>query len=93
MEPPSPILNFGVNPFPYLFIFRNYLLRFRASAPSFLRKHYDLQNNSVEKRGGEFAKHALHRMSNVFAGNMFLSKINRYEKGLTQGYSADGGSG
>ena len=47
---------------------------------------------AIEKRGGEFAQHAVHRRNNVFAGDMFL-KIKRYVKGLTQGYSADGGSG
>ena len=97
MEPPSPILTLGVNPFPYIFIFRTDLLRFLPgvfaplhqllhSDPLLLRKHCDLQNNNGEKRGG------VHRRNNVFAGNMFL-KIKRYGRGLTQGYSADGGSG
>ena len=59
------------------------------SDPLLLRKRCDLQNNNGEKRGGEFA---VHRRNNFFAENMFL-KIKRYGKGLTQGYSADGGSG
>ena len=42
------------------------------SDPLLLRKRCDLQNNSVEKHGGEFAKHAVHRRKNDFAGNMFL---------------------
>ena len=103
MEPPSPILNLGVNPFPYIFIFRTDLLRFLPgvfaplhqllhSDPLLLRKLCDLQNKNGEKRGGEFAQHAVHRRNNVFAGNTFL-KIKRYGKGLTQGYSADEGSG
>ena len=103
MEPPSPIITLGVNPFPYIFNFRTDLLRFLPgvfaplyqllhSDPLLLRKRCDLQNNNGEKRGGEFAQHAVHRRNNVFAGNMLL-KIKRYGKGLTQGYSADGGSG
>ena len=103
MEPPSPILTFEVNLFPYIFIFRTDLLRFLSgvfaplhqllySDPLLLRTRCDLQNNNGEKRGGEFAQHAVHRRNNVFAGNMFL-KIKRYGKGSTEGYSADGGSG
>ena len=60
--------------------------------PFLLRKRCDLQNKNGEKRGGEFAQHAVHRGNNVFAGNMFL-KIKRYRKGLTQGYNANEGSG
>ena len=104
LEPPSPILTLGVNPFPYIFIFRTDLLRFLPgvfaplhqllhSDPLLLRKRCDLQNNNGEKRGGEFAQHAVHRRNNIFAGNLFL-EIKRFGKGLTQGlYSADGGSG
>ena len=102
LEPASPILTLGVNPFPYIFIFRNDLLRFLPevfvplhqllhSDPSLLRRRCDLQNNNGEKRGGEFAHHTVHHRNNVFAGNMFL-KIKRYGKGLSQGYNADGGS-
>ena len=64
----------------------------RSLVSLLLRKLCDLQNNNSEKCGGEFAQHAVHRRNNVFAGNMFL-KIKRYGKGLTQGFSADGGSG
>ena len=96
-------INLGVNPFPSIFIFRTDLLRFLPGVsaplhqllhtdPLLLRKRCELQNNNGEKRGREFAQHAVHRRNNVFAGNMFL-KIKRYEKGLTQGYSADGGCG
>ena len=103
MEYPSPILILGVNPFPYIFIFRTDLLRFLPrvfaplhqllhSDPLLLRKRCDLQNNNGEKREGEFAQHAVHRRNKVFAGNMFL-QIKRNGKELTQGYSADGGSG
>ena len=102
MEPPSPILTLGVNPYPYIFIFRTDLLRFLRgvfaplhqllhSDSVLLRMRFDLQNIYGEKRGGEFAQHAVHRRNNVFAGNMFL-KIKTYGKGFTQGYSADGDS-
>ena len=37
-------------------------------------------------------QHAVHRRNNVFAEGLFL-KIKRGGKGLTQGYSADEGSG
>ena len=53
------------------------------SYPLLLRKRCDLQNNNGEKRGGEFAHHAVHRRNNVFEGNVFL-KIKRYGKGLPQ---------
>ena len=90
MEPPSPMLTLGVNPFLYIFIFRTDLLRFLLgvfaplhqllnSDPLLLRKRCDLQNKNGEKRGGEFSQHAVHRRNNVFAGNMFL-KIKRYGK-------------
>ena len=103
LEPPSPILTLGVDPFSYIFIFRTDLLlflpgvlaplhQFLHSDPLLSRNRCDLQNNNGEKRGGEFAQHAVHRINNVFTGNMFL-KIKRYRKELTQGYSADGGSG
>ena len=104
MEPPSPILTLTVNLFPYIFIFRIDLLRFLPgdfallhqllhSDQLLLRKRCDLKITfNGEKRGGEFAQHAVHRRNNVFAGNMFL-KIRTYGKGLTQGYGADGGSG
>ena len=91
LEPPSLILTLGVNPFPYIFIFRTDLLQILPgvfaplhqllhSDPLLLRKRCNLQNNSGEKRGGEFAQHALHRRNNVLAGNMFL-KIKRYGRG------------
>ena len=91
LEPPSPILTLGVNPFPYIFIFRTDLLRILPGVfaplhqllhfdPLLLRKRCDLQNNNGEKRGGEFAQHAVQRRNNVFARNMFL-KIKRYGKG------------
>ena len=67
------------------------LHQFFHSDPLFLCKRCDLQNINGEKHRGEFSQHAVHRRNNVFAGNMFL-KIKRYRKGLTQGYSADGGS-
>ena len=71
MEPSSPILALGFNPFPYIFIFRTDLLRFLPgvftplhqllhSDPLLLRKRCGLQNNNGEKRGGEFAQHAVH---------------------------------
>ena len=90
LEPPSPILTLGVN------LSRTYLFLELISSPVIafrsvlLRKRCDLQNNKGEKRGGEFVRHAVYRRNNVFVGNVFL-KIKRYGKGLTQGYSADGG--
>ena len=81
----SPILTLGVNPFPYIFIFRTDLLRFLPevfaplrqvlhSDPLLLRKRCDLQNNNGEKRGGESVQHAVHRRNNVFAGNMLFAQ-------------------
>ena len=61
LEPPSPILTLGVNPFPYIFIFRTDLLRFVPgvfplphqllhSDPLLLRiKRCDLQNNNGDR--------------------------------------------
>ena len=91
LEPPSPILTLGVNPCPYIFIFRTDPLRFLPGvfAPLhqllhcdllLLHKRCDLQNNNGEKRGGEFAQHAVHRTNNVFAGNMFLKKKKKKKK-------------
>ena len=85
LEPPSPILTLGVNPFPYIFMFRTDLLRFIPgvfepphqllySDPLLLHKRCDLQNNNGEKHGGEFAHHVAHRRNNDFAGNMTVSK-------------------
>ena len=92
------ILTLGVNPFPYIFIFRTDLLRFLSGvftplhqllhSDPLLRKPCDLQNNNGEKCGEEFAQHAVYHRNNFFAVNVFL-KIKRYGKGLTQGYSAD----
>ena len=76
LEPPCPILTLGVNPFPYIYIFRTDLLLFLPgvfaplhqllhSDPLLLRKRCDLQNNNGEKHGGEFAQHAVHRRNNV----------------------------
>ena len=102
LEPASPILTLGVNPFPYIFIFRNDLLYFPPevfvplhqslhSDPLLLRKRCDLQNNNGEKRGEILRSMQCTTGTMFFAGKMFL-KIKRYGKGLSQGYSADGGS-
>ena len=93
LEPPSPILTLGVNLYTriHLFlelIFCGFSWEFSRLCTSYCIpihccyaiKRYDLQNNNGEKRGKEFAQHAVHRRNNIFAGNMFL-KIARYGKG------------
>ena len=103
LEPPSPILTLGVNPFLYIFIFRTDLLRFLREFSRLCTSYcipihccdaivviskITMARSVVENLR---SMHCTVR-NNVFARNMFL-KIKRYGKGLTRGYSADGGSG
>ena len=103
LEPPSPILTLGVNPFPYIFIFRTDLLRFLPGV--FASLHQLLHSDPLLLRSVVISKITMARSVEenlrsmqcttgtiFFAGNMFL-KIKRYGKGLTQGCSAAPGNG